>query len=420
MSNGSRSRCPDYILSFISEKLGPSFTTHHVESVKSSQHTVCIVHVKQNVNDAKPACWEEALVAGGFFLVVRIWKGSSRWWNLNHPQASDDLDTIVQNEIWGYCTARRLVLGTESDIMIPRVLYVSSCRDGQQECSCKLTPCQPWAIFEYVGPRAKIFQDSSMAVDTSWIDSMVKVREEYGFPEPHPRWGRVPVAEALQYSMQLLQSVVVPLHTSDVPVVDSSTVSTYTYDGMVSLYLEKFQKYLAPCCDSNDDGSISLDLRNAINKLGDSIRELARKCELGQTPSPLPPRVCHLDLQPQNVLCVQVGGVAKIKVIFDWEEASFSDPRFELLMIGRKVCANERQAETVWKSYERLVGVSLGKIDAWLELEVVHSLCSLLLQALSGGGRSPWESIPDLRGKIDRELQRLARRRCHGQTETNR
>ena len=53
----------------------------------------------------------------------------------------------------------------------------------------------------------------------------------------------------------------------------------------------------------------------------------------------------------------------------------------------------------------------VGPIEPWLRLETVHSLCTLLLQAMDflGGGRSPWETKPDLWGKIDRERQRLVK-----------
>ena len=47
-----------------------------------------------------------------------------------------------------------------------------------------------------------------------------------------------------------------------------------------------------------------------------------------------------------------------------------------------------------------------------LKLETVHSLCTLLLQAMDllGGGRSPWETKPDLLGKDNRERRRLVQK----------
>eukprot|EP00970_Alexandrium_tamarense_P013491 scaffold3435_cov249-Alexandrium_tamarense.AAC.3 len=53
--------------------------------------------------------------------------------------------------------------------------------------------------------------------------------------------------------------------------------------------------------------------------------------------------------------------------------------------------------------------MEIGPLEPWLKLETVHSLCTLMLQGtdLLGGGRNPWETKPDLWGKIDRERQRL-------------
>ena len=102
-----------------------------------------------------------------------------------------------------------------------------------------------------------------------------------------------------------------------------------------------------------------------------------------------------------------------------------SDPRFEILLICRKVLANHEQAEKLWQSYSSYVKQlntlftsesnndikqwEVGPLTPWLKLETVHSICTLLLQSMDllGGGRSPWETKPDLGGKIDRERQRL-------------
>ena len=43
--------------------------------------------------------------------------------------------------------------------------------------------------------------------------TMIKVRHEFGFSEPHPRHGRVPTDECLDYSMMILQNVVIPIQT---------------------------------------------------------------------------------------------------------------------------------------------------------------------------------------------------------------
>jgi thiamine kinase-like enzyme len=120
-----------------------------------------------------------------------------------------------------------------------------------------------------------------------------------------------------------------------------------------------------------------------------------------------------MDCQPQNLLFARPKEKRQplIVSVLDWEEAAFADPRFELLLICRKVCANRSQADQVWKTYqEELPQPCLGSIEPWLKLESVHSLTTLLLQSMDllGGGRSPWETKPDLWGKIQREFCRLA------------
>ena len=110
--------------------------------------------------------------------------------------------------------------------------------------------------------------------------------------------------------------------------------------------------------------------------------------------------------------------------VMDWEEACYADPRFELLLVCRKVLASREQADNLWNLYSNHVQQlknqlllqgeaqshwQVGPLEPWLKLETIHSLCTLLLQAMDllGGGRSPWETKPDLWGKIDRERQRL-------------
>ena len=102
----------------------------------------------------------------------------------------------------------------------------------------------------------------------------------------------------------------------------------------------------------------------------------------------------------------------QVSSVLDWEEAAMADARFELLMLCRKVCANRDQAEQLWEAYQ--VGLlppqpQLGLLGPWLALETVHSLTSLALQSMDllGGGRTPWESEPDLWGKMQREMRRL-------------
>ena len=54
----------------------------------------------------------------------------------------------------------------------------------------------PWAVLEYVGPDSLYLPLEQ--VDRFYFDVMMKVREKFGFDEPHPRWGRVAVDKSLQ------------------------------------------------------------------------------------------------------------------------------------------------------------------------------------------------------------------------------
>lgn len=124
----------------------------------------------------------------------------------------------------------------------------------------------------------------------------------------------------------------------------------------------------------------------------------------------IPHVLCHMDCQPQNlVFFKEERDSPKIMSVLDWEDAAYADPRFELLLLARKVCANREQAETLWKAYQDKLMVDLGNIEPWLKLETVHSLSTLILQRMNllGGGRNPWETIPDLDKKIRREFARL-------------
>ena len=106
------------------------------------------------------------------------------------------------------------------------------------------------------------------------------------------------------------------------------------------------------------------------------------------------------------------------------KEACYADPRFELVLICRKVVANRDQADEIWQlyaeqvqlwkqefktQYKKRVNWDIGSIEPWLKLECVHSLFTLVIQLLDdvGGGRSPWETKTDILGKIEREKQRL-------------
>jgi hypothetical protein len=123
-----------------------------------------------------------------------------------------------------------------------------------------------------------------------------------------------------------------------------------------------------------------------------------------------------MDCQPQNLIfvCDKEEQSHSISSVLDWEEAAYADPRFELLLLCRKVCANPEQAKTLWNRYAHHMSqtyhLSMGPMEPWLRLETVHSITTLLLQTMDmlDGGRNPWETKPDLWGKIEREFQRLA------------
>ena len=327
--------------------------------------------------------------------------------------------------------------------------------------------------------------------------TMIKVRHEFGFSEPHPRHGRVPTDECLDYSMMILQNVVIPIQTyffmlgSDLSLEDevdasvlefyrynNKTVSTnltsigwnnpsqaetnhqdaakpFQYHDMIVVYRHALHRLISNTHDGNNENDEKKDERMSflLQMLDECINAL--ECEWeeydGGIPPPLPPVLCHMDLQPQNLAFGHIESSSGLSCsnmepndsrkspgnsshstkdclvasVMDWEEACYADPRFELLLMCRKVLANHEQAEKLWQSYSRCVMQlntlfapksnkyikqwEVGPLDPWLKLESVHSICTLLLQSMDllGGGRSPWETKPDLWGKIDRERQRL-------------
>jgi hypothetical protein len=164
----------------------------------------------------------------------------------------------------------------------------------------------------------------------------------------------------------------------------------------------------------------------------------------------LAPVLVHMDLQPQNLIFRRNARTderaidddtpdsdsATIFSVLDWEDTAWADPRFELLLLCRKVCANRQQAERIWSEYDTAMIIteeeevessnsncrvhhhekqnvhSLGPIDPWLQLETVHSVTTILLQSMDllNGGRNPWETKNDLWGKLQREFVRWDQR----------
>ena len=391
----------------------------------------------------------------------------------------------------------------------------SSCESNK--CKCNNTP---WALMSYFENGAN--DSESQTIDTNLVvevdsaclgidfnmakiekrkphdittnvipchhfpTTMIKVRHEFGFNEPHPRHGRVPTDECLDYAIMILQNVVIPIQTyffmlgSDLSLDDyddasilkcsrySNTVGTnltsigwnnstqdqtaekpFQYHDMIVVYLHALHRLISKTHDGNNENDETKDKRTSflLQMMDECINALGCEWEEydGGIPPPLPPVLCHMDLQPQNLAFGHIESTngfscsniesndssnhstndCSVVTVMDWEEACYADPRFELLLMCRKVLANHEQAEKLWQSYSRCVKQlstlftsksnkdikqwEVGPLDPWLKLESVHSICTLLLQSMNllGGGRSPWETKPDLWGKIDRERQRL-------------
>lgn len=415
--------CPKHILQFLQKKIGivNDFHTIQVSSIRSAQQQVYVLQfvsskdmdgiVGRDVENFE--IWREAMRFGRNHLVVRIWKGANRWWNLNHciPNPdSDSLQTIAKYEVFGYQWSRQILQSKElkSRIRIPAVLYFSLSDDPIES---------PWAIFEYVGRHSMLWNDSRV-MDESWLKGMVKIRDEFGFPEPHPRWGRVPVEYALQYAVTILDSVILPLHCHSLflpSMNNESPIKAPGYVDMVCLCQDKWTSFLKEACkcSARDDTQQQEQQASVIMKLGEALEELTHNyCAGVNAVKDLQPVLCHMDLQPQNILFAKdfkndAETVSYVISVLDWEEASYADPRFDLLMLCRRVCANRSQADIVWNRYQEYRNIELGPIVPWLKMETVHNITTLLLHALGRGGRNPWETKRDLDDKIQRDLKRL-------------
>ena len=210
-----------------------------------------------------------------------------------------------------------------------------------------------------------------------------------------------------------------------------STPISLSYESMIPVYqrayqtLKEAERRGLQASDTNVLSNQELEQWNKVMELLDrAINDILPANARNHVPPLLPPFpttgvLVHLDLQSQNLLFRHNSQVSSV---LDWEDAALADPRFELLLLGRKVCANREQAEQVWSRYSNAVlqqpsppsqgkgagAATLGPLRPWLQLETVHSLLTLLLQStdLLNGGRNPWESSRDLRGKIQREMTR--------------
>lgn len=399
----AREECPTLVLDFLRAKLGGAMPIE-IQAAKSAQQRVLVLlfpSTLQVVDGPDARVWREVLKSGCNRLVVRIWLASSRWWTLNRSDGG--LVDMAQSEVAGYRVARQALKATS--IRIPKVLYSSSDVD-ETVAGCHH---HPWAVLEYVGVASTLFARHGCTEE--WSTSMIKTRHEFGFDEPHPRWGRVPVARCLPYALAVLHQVVVPIHRYHATVsspepanqllgyrVNDHKVRGYRFSDMVGLY----ERTLAEIDPGNDD-----KMNQSMARLESGVARLAALQRLIHN---LPPVLCHMDCQPQNLLFQQGnnGSLPRVASVLDWEEAAFADPRFELLLLGRKVCANLEQAQEIWREYQKAMPQDdLGDLEPWLLLETVHSLTTLVLQALNLGGRSPWETKPDLWGKIERECSRI-------------
>jgi len=386
-SSISDSTIPAYIIQFLKKEFGEGIVANgKAQEMQSAQQEVWIL---SNVPVAEK--WMEALETGNHHVVVRCWKGASRWWNLNNHH-SDGVQVLALAEIAGYRVAHTALHG--NTLQIPQVIFASF----EDEF--------PWAIFTYVGPKSLCFTQI-MEHDNYWFEGMVKVRLEFGFEEPHPRWGRVPSEEVLNYANEVLRTVTMPLHrfiNDKRGLLDWSYLGNegkgITYQDMTLLYRTALTRIME---NTQDDTKVAAHIR-ALSQCIEHLHLESIKVH------PLPPVLCHMDCQPQNLICYKERDCGpKILAILDWEEAAYADPRFELLLLARKVCANRKQADAIWVTYHDEFGVDLGDIEPWLKLETVHSLTTLVMQSMNllGGGRNGWENKPDLDQKIQREFARL-------------
>ena len=501
MVSSPSSDCPRYILDFILQQLQPSsYRVATIETAKSAQQRVWIVEltsttsaspssntIDENNNNTEDR-WKQVLKSGRNRLVVRQWLGGSRWWNLHRNTNPIGLS---RSEIFGYQCARtafeRLCSCSNDDnnkhndefdnmtrVVVPRVLWYSSpldCDDSSSSSSSSprnqepqdSTP--PWAVLEYVGAGSIRLEYDQ--VNSSYLDSMVVDRFEFGFWEPHPRWGRVPVEDALDYAMQILQQVMIPLHqqsSSSITLLieqnpqktteQGPSIPSLFMKGPPKTYKDMIQLYQDACSDmvsshkrvqqqmhssstvstkNNGDYGNGDRMTQALTLLEYAVQTVLPS-NLSRIP-PLSPVLVHLDLQPQNLLFRNVStqqhqqqqrhlqqqqqqgqdqrykcktATCSVSSVLDWEDAAIADPRFDLMLLGRKVCANRDQAETIWNEYAATMKDSLGPLDPWLQLETVHSITTLLLQSMDllNGGRNPWETSNDLWKKLDREFQR--------------
>lgn len=474
----------DKILGLLEESSGgASWQLEEISQAKSAQQEVFVLRfankdsaakVLNNNNDndcTDSRRWEKQR------LVLRIWRGGSRWWNLNRNE--DPLE-LAKSEIHGYRVAfqalrdyhdNNLADSVQSRLpRIPRVLHFDlpqpkNILDPDSNRIC-------WAVLEYVGAdendllmagrpnneeRLITGEKIEYKVNRSFLKGMIKIRREFGFEELHPRWGRVPVDEALEYASSITKQFLLPLHShsrklycenTDLQALPQSKETSditeiKSFSSMVALYRKAWTETSTTIKNLQEHAQMNTQqsrIEKCLRYLDKGIEFLST---ITTTIPPLDPVLLHLDLQPQNLIFYQHSGLATSRVprvfsVLDWEDAAFGDPRFDLVLLCRKVCANREQADALWNeyalaltgdggvtgSYDTNNGIAtpckqnanlpnklglLGPIEPWLYLETVHSITTMLLQSMDlvNGGRNPWETKKDLWGKLDREFQRL-------------
>lgn len=511
---------------------------HHTKSLNLRNRDDPSLSIEENMNTSMDSSRRK--------VVVRVWNGAARWWNLNtgcnnnnlHAERVDNnIDyggegtlELARAEVEAYRISRnvfqdsssvegRMVVESKSDIIIPEVLYFS--HDDYDDDSTKSSGPY-WALFSYVGkdsiyfpqPFENCFDEKKettkkyIVCNENFTKQMVKVRHEFGFDEPHPRHGRVNEMDCLQYAFQLVDVILIPLHTAHIISHPKRKLSIHSsllhkkimpsqnnnnrgsheyvyepwsYHHMLEIYShhsrnEKFEAFLEKNLSNHrlslnnnnidDDNCFTHDKTSDILvsfchtiklfiKCVQKLRQEETTKTMTKVISDLPPVLCHLDLQPQNLMFYddyddftkeeKEQKIPKIRSVLDWEEAAFADPRFELLLICRKVCCNYEQAQKVWTYYQQKMNecirvsdfasppsdsFDLGVIDPWLKLEGLHSILTLLLQAnildidrrnedannvsmmedsksTKGRGKT-WETRIDLLEKIKREFYRLS------------
>ena len=414
----------DEVLNLLRAKCDTDWNLEEITRAKSAQQQVFVLRFSnQNVSSNSQEennDWTTAMNCGKKRLVLRIWKGGSRWWNLNRNESPLEL---ARAEIMGYRVARNALEIHRSSVSssneqndsadadttswvpkIPRVMHFS------EAVKSSSLPCC-WAILEYVGADEDNFLATTfftMKIDRSYLHGMIKIREEFGFEEPHPRWGRVPVEEALDYAQSIATQVLLPLHEHS-----SSLYSKYkndddcklkTYSSMGQVYRNAWKDASAALERlQHDHGGTDNRIEECLQHLDNGITYLSSILIL-----PLNPVLLHLDLQPQNLIFYSSPqSKSRVFSVLDWEDAAWGDPRFDVMLLCRKVCANRDQADALWLECSKTA--SLGPIDPWLRLETVHSITTMLLQSMDlvNGGRNPWETKTDLWGKLQREFSRL-------------